>query len=83
MKRSEMLKKMKQSIQDAGYYIDDVMAEVILNVVESEGMIPPKVLFEEQRIDSGGVENGFYVEPTPYVVSFHKNEWEPEDDFFC
>ena len=83
MKRSEMLKKMKDAVQYAGYYIDDNMADTILTAIEMQGMVPPKVLFEEQRVDSGGIEHGFYIEPEPYTVSFYKNEWEPEDDLLC
>ena len=68
MKRSEILKFISDRIVVASAFINDVddLAEIILDEVERQGMLPPK---HKTHHADGGV--CWYND---------HNEWEPEDD---
>jgi hypothetical protein len=90
MKRSEMIKAMAEACEEFNvpYSIDcEAMCSIILNIVEKNGMLPPKIrnpklpkdmcrfalATERAKADAYGYSNEYtYME---YSV----NAWEPED----
>jgi len=73
MKRSEMLEKLEQKLYDFEYFNQTTYrkAQLLLELIESNGMLPPK------RYTQDGEE--------PSDPRYHGlNGWEPEeDDRYC
>ncbi len=73
MKRSEMVSILTKyiSINRNRMYPDRVIAEIILNAVEDEGMPPPEYIYKNERWEKpGGLT----------FTTFKLNKWEPEND---
>jgi hypothetical protein len=74
MKRSEMLKKIEDLIDDnQDCYWNNSLARELLEFIEKEGMIPPRFSFvQDINLDTKTI-----------TISETRNEWEPEDEVKC
>jgi hypothetical protein len=72
MKRSEMIDALAGYLEEQ-YDLDTSLSAIVLDFLESKGMLPPAYKKTVLADNGFGFNNNFYVQT--FV-----NKWEPEDD---
>ena len=87
MKRSEMLNKLNTLVhclmKNGNMWDERGSAEKLLNLIESEGMLPPERFKSRYEMDMND-EDRYYSDNEWYNngknIGVDVNEWEPEDE---
>ena len=74
MKKSDMVKNLISEMSERGYFFDEPMAEVVLDICESYNMKPPQYYKEETK----ELWDEYYDERY-HTIGFYQNGWESED----